>query len=340
MDIKFWEAQRDLVTDKSQLFGDADVIGANTQSQNQYFPNSITINNTSITAKMILDRQSAIRQSIPPDEYKNLTTNERLIIDLPIILVKLGWLYSAYFQIHWLENTGNNVEIPTSFVLQYERSKDAYKDMLNHFTQMRYASTLEYNHLAGFSLRGSSNDVMYDFNLESTQNAYYKAVNFLKVISDYREHTFGNFNFNETPPKMNFFRSHVIGSARGHLDDLGASLGRLSLRVYAKGKVQNQDLNDPVLRQYSLKINDIAYRFIDEFSFNSEQYLGDWKYDLQNPLPPSKWYKTGWITLNNDYYRKLRARGLGLGKDYLIQTNTEYISQNDIKKIKPIIFLI
>lgn len=298
----------------------------------------IIINGVTITATQLLARQAAIKQSIPENEYKKLTIQERLIIDLPVIMVKLGWLYSAYCQIHWLEASGNDVVIPYEFVTSYARVQKTYRSMLNNFAQMEYASINEYNHLVGTSFKGSAYNLMYDFNVQSTESAYYKAINFLKSINDFGEHIFGNFNLEEAAPKMNFVRSYTLGGYSGDLDDLGGSFGRFSLRVYVKGKVQDQDLNDPYYRRFHLKIDEIAFRYIDEFSFNDEQSLGRWKYDLNNPETPARTWATSptsWIKLSNSDYRRLKNRGLRLGADYILLTAPRYLTPANGLKLKP-----
>lgn len=259
---------------------------------------------------------------------------------MPIILVKLGWLYSAYCQVHWLEASRKDVIVPYEFVTSYPRSLEAHKSMLNNFSKMEYASITEYNNLVKTSFDGGAYYLMYDFNVSSIELAYNKAINYLKSINDFGEHNFGNFNFEEAIPKLNFIRSYEIGGKFGDTDDLGGSFGRFSLRAYVKGIVQDQDLNDPNYRKFHLKISEIGFRYIDEFSFNGDQPLGRWKYDLNNPETPARTWATApssWIKLSNDDYRKLRNRGLGLGGDYILRTTNRYLTPTNGLKLKPYI---
>lgn len=351
--IDFWKNEWNEVTCTDDLLDKADIRDNVQDTENDYTPNPnngnqssqvIIINGVTITANQLLLRQAVIKQSIPENEYKKLTTQERLIIDLPIIMVKLGWLYSAYCQIHWLEASGSEVVVPHEFVTSYTRVQKTYRSMLNNFAQMEYASINEFNSLVKTSFNGSAYNLMYNFDVNSIEIAYYKAVSFLKSIHDFGEHIFGNFDFNESIPKMNFVRSYVLGSYTGDLDDLGGSFGKFSLRVYVKGKVQDQNFNDPNYRRFHFKIDEIGFRYIDEFSFDDEQPLGRWKYDLNNPELPAKTWATApfsWIKLSNSDYRRLKSRGLNLGADYILLTPFRYLTPANGLNLKPhIIFFL
>ncbi|XZF13598.1 DUF6402 family protein [Chitinophagaceae bacterium MMS25-I14] len=311
---------------------------------NSYEAGTIIINGRKVTSQEIMQRQAAVRKSIDPKMYANLSPAEKLIIDLPLIMLKLGWPYSAYCQVHWLEGSKEAVEVPYEFATSVTRAKDAEQDLVKDIKGVSYASWYDYVNYSGKTFTsGSSNFLLYNIDLSSVDTAYHKALPFLQGINDFGDHTFGNFNMDETPPKMNFVRSYVIGSAVGDKDDVGASFGRFSMRVYAKGAVTDQDFNSADYRQLYLKLTDVGYRFFDEFSFNDEQSLGYWNPDINKASEPARFSLTagsGWVEIANKDYRRLRQRNIGLGGDFNLQTKLMYLSNSVISKTQNIIFFI
>lgn len=299
-------------------------------------PNFITINGKIITSADIRSRLLIFKNKIPVEISKKFSNKEKLILDLPIILDNIGWIYSAYCQLHWLEGKGNNVEVPYDFPAKYDRTKETIQEMVNHLITVKYASLDEYNDLVQFSLNGDSKDLLYNIDLDSCQTAYNKSISYLKTIYDLAEYPIGNFNFDEAPPKLNFFRSYTIGSSFGDLDDLGGSFGRFSLRVYYKGKVKNQNWPHLDYSKFHLNITEIGFRFIDEFSFNGNQNLGYWLHDTVNSVPPSKFNSDDLINLNNSDYAGLSKKGIG--KDFVLKTPPRYFSNEKIKINKDIIY--
>jgi hypothetical protein len=149
--------------------------------------------------------------------------------------------------------------------------------------------------------------------------------------------TYGH-QYSEPPPKMNLVRSYKLGGFARDMDDLGGSFGRFSLRIYVKGMVQDQDFNDLQFRKFHLNISEIGFRYIDEFSFNDNQDLGYRKHDINNPETPARFSITsssGSIELKNSDYRRLRNRGLGLGRDFMLLTAPRYMSSKEGLKVKP-----
>lgn len=300
----------------------------------------IIINSKKVFKYEILNRQRIIKKNIAINVYNNLSIEEKLIIDLPVLLIKLNWPYAAFCQLHWLEGSGDDVIIPYDYIYSYQRVKDVYQEMIDSFKKMEYASYDDYVNATGKIMTdGSADFLMYDFNLtDSAYIAYQKSLEYINTIKDFGEHIFGNFNFDEPPPKMNIVRSFKIGSVFGTFDDLGTSLGRFSLRVYVKGVLQDQDLVDDHYRKLYLNILEIGFRFYDEFSFNGNDKLGDWKYDLVNVEEPER-YNRDWISLHDSNYRSLRNRDIGLGNDFNIKSECRFASIKTGLKVKqPIIF--
>ena len=227
-----------------------------------------------IYANEILKKQKIIKNKIPKAEYNKLSVEEKLIIDLPIILVKLDWLYSAYCQLYWLEGSGEDIYLPISFVESYARVQDALKQMKNDFSEIEYASYMdETNYNPNLSIDDSSNRFLYNISLNQVKLSYNKATAILNKITDFGEYDFGNFDMKEANPKLNFVRSYTIGShigkvATGDKDDLGGALGLFALRIYIKGKVTKQEFNSNQVRLFYLNISNVGYRYFDDFSFD------------------------------------------------------------------------
>lgn len=325
----------DILKDDSNL----DNFNDNESNEKIFTGNSFSINGKKLTISDLRVRHLKIKNKITTTQFNSLTKQEKLILDLPIIMANLGWLYSAYCQLHWLEALGDTVQVPYDFPFEYNRAKESISTMKANIKKAKYASIDEYNNLVKFSLDGSASYLLYDFDIESCQKAYYKAVNYLKTIVDNEDHIFGNYNFDEAPPKLNLIRSYTIGSKFGDLDDLGGSFGRFSLRVYVKGKVKNQEFANLEWNKFYLNITEIGFRFIDEFNFDGEQKLGAWKHDVINSELPAR-YTTppGWIALANADYQKLSNRNLGIGKKFILQSELRYLTNDILQTSTDIVF--
>ena len=283
--------------------------------------------------KSCLTWQKKIRNNIPNEIFISLPIEEKLIIDLPILMVGIGWGYSAYMMLNWLEGTGNNVEIPFEFVETYTRTLSVKSDALKEIKNIQFASIWDWIRYKGDNFTSSdASFLMYNVTYNSIQQSYDKAFKLVKSITNYDNVIFGNFNFTEPPPKLNFIRAYSIGSVFGDMDDLGASLGKFSLRLYIKGNIQQQNLAAPNFKQYDLNTSELCCRYVDEFSFNDEQKLGKWKYDTFKPELPIRFDFSGdkkWVDISNENFRNLRNRNLGIGKDYIITSTPFYY---DLKK--------
>lgn len=321
--------------------------------------NFIIVNDNKVFGSDILKRQSQIKDRIGVIAFYQLPREEQLIIDLSVIMVKIGWLHGAYCQLHWLEGSGSDVYFANEFVLGYKRSHQAITEMLENLEQAEFASYIdETNYSPTLALDSSAPRFLYDVSLKYILKAYEKAVKYLQTLEDFTEDNFGNFDFNEPSPKMNFVRSYPIGSeflgyALGDFDDLGAAFGRLSLRVYVNGAVTDQELNSTEFSKFNLEIKETAYRFFDEFTFNDEdgknygdvqtedQRLGDWKYNLNDPEPPEKSnINIEWITLRNSNFRSLAVKEIGITpRDFNVLTKHKTLNKEEGLKVKhPIMF--
>ncbi len=325
----------DILNEYSKL----DNFNDNESNENIFSGNSFSINGKKLTISDLRVRHQKIKNKMTTAQLNSLTKQEKLILDLPIIMANLGWLYSAYCQLHWLEALGDTVVVPYDFPFEYNRAKESIITMKANIKKAKYASINEYNNLVKFSLDGSASYLLYDFDIESCQKAYDKAIKYLKTIVDYEDHIFGNFNFDEPPEKLNLIRSYVIGSKFGDLDDLGGSFGRFSLRVYVKGKVKKQEFANSEWNKFYLNITEVGIRFIDQFNFEGEQYLGAWKHDIINSELPNRLHTpSGWIDLTNADYQRLSNRNLGIGQKFIIQSEVHYLTNDMLKTSTDIVF--
>jgi len=259
----------------------------------------------------IIDRQTRFIKRIA-EIYDTLSDKHKLILHLPEIMVKLGWLHGALCQIHWLEGSKATLKFPYEFFMSEERVKNIDKIKLEeYFRNIQYLSLEDLGYVAGnASNPDGENYFLYnERQLDSVKDSlelFHK--NLIEVAADRivggNEIFKKNINDEDTLPNENFFQSFPLGSEEGDLDDIGAALGRYDLRCYYQGYVHK----DSQKNQCFLYTNSVKCRFFDVFCFeDSFQLLGRWKFDTENPCKPKKLMPgKKWYTLTNKTYRNLK----------------------------------
>lgn len=321
-------------------------------------------NEQTIYGDDIIRRQERFIERIPKKVYDNLSDTHKLILHLPEIMVKLGWLHGGLCQIHWLEGSGKSLKFPYDFFMSEERVEDFdVKNLREYFKGIRYLSKYDTNN--GGNSQNENNQFLYN----TERNAVKEALNafiedialrdhdgsigdFLKFYKEKNEYDAAKNNPEKQKEYMNetFFQSFDIGDQDGNMDDIGAALGRYSLRCYYQGYLHK----DTQTNQWSLEIEKVVCRFFDDFSFEDDtktlskpktwysQPLGYWKYDTENPKYPKKVTPSDselkkWFRLYNSDFRDLKAilrdnKKQEFCSDFFIFSNQQIIDDEFIKK--------
>jgi len=264
---------------------------------------------------------STIKNSlVASGKYSLLTDKEYFILDLPIILWKLGWRNAAMFALNWIKN-GDSLELSDQFfIMNYVRAKIASKQTKDAFS----------------SYNNSEN--LYDLSIGSVKSNHDLLLYICSNMNVGDSLIFGN-NFNNLPTNIsdptpvNFIGSTSIGSKFGDLDDLGASFGRFRYSKYVNGTLHKITNN---LAHFN--INSICFRFGDTFSFNDDDILGSWIDDVYTPLQPEKNFidYDGMIKLGDRIYREFRKK-TGRGTDFFAYTPNEIKTAVSLNINNPII---
>lgn len=313
----------------------------------KYDDKSITINKTIYTYEVILKKINIIKKSLS-SIYENLSDEEKLIIDLPLIEWKLNYKHGAVMILLWLEGKTESVKLEYDFFMSETRVKDI--DKLNLKEYLKNVKYLSAENLGYYpSNPDGVNLFLFDDSIKGVRNSLEL---FNKNLKKLKSNTFiGDYkNLSEKIVKDpiikdNFFNSFSIGSSLGNIDNIGTALGRYSYRVYFKG-ILNKNTSS---NKWILNIEEIAGRFVDEFSFNDgntnlnpktwkSQSLGCWNHSLKEPdvsrlktpLFSDK------ICLENQDFISLRnkaiKKGVKIGVDFLIYSDRKVFSDDFVQK--------
>ena len=230
----------------------------------------------------IIDRQTRFIKRIA-EIYDTLSDEHKLILHLPEIMVKVGWLHGALCQIHWLEGSGATLKFPYEFFMSEERVKDIDKIKLEeYFKEISFLSKNDVN--SEELIEDGYNRFLYNTSLEYVKNALdefkkdintrgaYGPVGDFLIFADEEDTHQKEDTINET-----FFQSFAIGGS-ADLDDIGAALGHYSLKCYYQGFLYK----DHISNQWFLDIENVNCRFTDPFNFKDakndsySQPLGLW----------------------------------------------------------------
>lgn len=244
----------------------------------------------------IIERQNKFISRIPKEVYDRLKDEFLLILHLPEIMVKLDWLHGALCQIHWLEGSGKSLKFPYEFFMSEKRVENVdRKNLEEYFKEIMcldksdcFVSTSEGDR-ANLFLYNTKWDRVKDALSKFKENLPQKRTgepigNDLKLFYEKSEYE----KAKKDAPKMkeyineSYFQSFELGSELD-LDDVGAALGKYSLRCYYQGNLNIE----PLSKHYFLAIKSIKCRFFDDFCFEDDktsffsQCLGVWPYATQ-----------------------------------------------------------
>ena len=273
-------------------------------------------NELKVFASEIVERQKKFIKRIPINVYSNLDDRYKLILNMPVIMTKLGWLYGALCQIHWLEGSGKSLKFPYEFFMSEERVENVdIKSLVDYFSNMEFLSKEGSQDNNNFLYNDEMTTVkeslnLFEQNLQTRQNDCEIGNSPEKLILEKKDwdKIRSNPNLKAEYVNENFFQSFELGDYSGNWDDIGAALGKYSLRCYYQGHLHK----DIAQGFWILNIEKVRCRFFDDFCFDDDspfgsQYLGSWKFDVENPEKPSIIPLMGnWFVILNKNYRILR----------------------------------
>ncbi|MDB5227240.1 MAG: hypothetical protein JWN78_1433 [Bacteroidota bacterium] len=294
----------------------------------------------------IIERQKIFRGKIPAKVYDKLSDEGKLILNLPIIMTKLGFLHGALCQIHWLEGTKDSLKFHYEFFMSEKRVENIdIKNLKEYFQSIKYVSSDS----GSRTTDKDKNLFLYNEKISSAKSAlteFNDVIEKLDKNSDVGD--FGNMttHISEKTIKYNFFQAFTIGSAVGNIDDVGTALGQYSQRCYFHGYAHK----DPENGKWLLNIKEVASRFVDSFSFDDDknsidsQHLGCWVNNIMHPKLPERFGGIISVCVQNVDYRDLRDILAGnKGKkmeviipnscnDFLIYSNYRTFTDGFVKK--------
>lgn len=293
----------------------------------------------------IIDRQTRFIKRIA-EIYDTLSDKHKLILHLPEIMVKLGWLHGALCQIHWLEGSKATLKFPYEFFMSEERVENVDTLKLKEYFKKKMFLTkndridfLYHNpDLSQLTMGGETGalselllqcGVLYNEDhskVRESLNLFRKNLalretngpvgDFLKLYKEIREYEEVQKNPDRKKEYINetFFQSFELGSEID-LDNVGSALGKYSLRCYYTGYLHK---NTPS-SEWILDIEKVQCRFFDSFNFIDDktklnpktwisQPLGCWKFDTEDVKEPllPMILLPNWYSLSNKDFRELQ----------------------------------
>ncbi len=280
----------------------------------------------------------------------NRFVKHKLILHLPEIMVKLGWLHGALCQIHWLEGSGKSLKFPYEFFMSEKRVEDFdVKNLKEYFKGIRY---LSFENL-GYSPSNPDGENIFLYNDTSKLPVILESLKLFHENLSKREDcgpVGGNERFKtersetESFVNENLFMSYSIGYEDGDFDDIGAALGKYAMRCYYQGWLDK----NYQLGQWVLNVESVKCRFFDDFNFDDDkkvwwkpltwfsQMLGYWDSDTNDPKEPFYFGIKIRQNLNNKKFRQLRnVLQVSLNNccnDFHIFSNIKTIDDEFVKK--------
>ena len=293
----------------------------------------------------IIDRQTRFIKRIA-EIYNTLSDEHKLILHLPEIMVKLGWLHGALCQIHWLEGSKATLKFPYEFFMSEERVENVDTLKLKEYFKKKMFLTkndridfLYHNPDLSQLTMGEETGALSELLLQcgvlynedhskvrESLNLFRKNLalretdgpvgDFLKLYKEIREYEEVQKNPDRKKEYINetFFQSFELGSEID-LDNVGSALGKYSLRCYYTGYLHK---NTPS-SEWILDIEKVQCRFFDSFNFIDDktklnpktwisQPLGCWKFDTEDVKEPllPMILLPNWYSLSNKDFRELQ----------------------------------
>lgn len=254
----------------------------------------------------IIDRQTRFIKRIA-EIYDTLSDKHKLILHLPEIMVKLGWLHGALCQIHWLEGSKATLKFPYEFFMSEERVENIDKIKLEeYFKGIRYISHTNTENLSYMpSNPDGDNFFLYNEKFEEVKKSLNLFLENLEKKADFiviggNEKLKQNISDKVLPVNENYFQAFSIGNSAAVLDDLGAAVGRCIMRCFYQGDLHKDSEND----NWTLFVLRVKCQFHDEFNFIDEV----------NPRNPATWI----------------SQPLGFWPDDIVSSNERSLSTKDL----------
>ncbi|MCR6643053.1 MAG: fibronectin type III domain-containing protein [Sporocytophaga sp.] len=261
--------------------------------------------------------------------YFILSDEEKLILDIPIMMWNLGLRYGAIFMHNWFLGTGNHIHFT-------DNNKKELLDASVIYTNFLQKAIDEINSGAGY----------YEGNYTSTQLMKIKNLILdpknknqriaVDIIPDYTSNS-DQYNCFKFYPVSTLSQADLLSNNIN--DDLIASFGSYTLNIVFSGflNIKGYDYG------YA-EIDQVKYRIYDSFDFNdgsswSSQNLGYWQYlPYDKAAFPSKyWFSSGFLIENSDFIGLYNAINMSsnsgrtpwdfyiITKYYLLETNLDNI---------------
>ncbi len=241
--------------------------------------------------------------------YKNLSENERLLLDLPLIIWSKKWEYGSIFMYNWFMQEGD-----------IEMDDDLYV-FLDKWKEFKY----EEKEFLTFISKNKNKKINQEIR-EDTFRLY--ALNDLKkyVYNSKEKEIYIDRNFDSK--YTNFSRLSLEVSSNDINNPYVASFGTFGIGFLLEGyyKKENEEIT----------ITNILEKINDRFDFEGSQVLGTWKNSIFKPFntlgirnfdPLDEI-----LNIDNGNFRDFRQK-TGLGKDYKIKGKRVY-KNKFIEKIK------
>ncbi|MCF8462134.1 MAG: hypothetical protein K9G46_15535 [Flavobacteriales bacterium] len=318
-----------------------------------------------VFGSQIIERQKKFVSKIPKEIFDKLSEEGKLILNLPIIMTKLNFLYGALCQIHWLEGSKSSLKFPYEFFMSEKRVENIdRKNLEEYFKELRYLSVDNLGYTP--SNPDGVNLFLFNDSIPSIKIALEKFNENLakrtedgpiggneKLINEISEWNKLKKADGRLDTKLlkevfmeNYFQAFSMGSPSGNIDDLGVAIGMYRPVCYFKGLLEKNTITG----KWILRIEEVKCRFFDEFSFNDNlidfgtieysQPLGCWHTETDKPKMPhyTKIHKPDGLTvcLQNMDYQELK---ITLSKslpnscnDFFIYSNNKTIDDDYLQK--------
>lgn len=210
---------------------------------------------------------------ISSNKFKLLDNREHFLLDLPLIMWRLGWYKGGITLANWIYGKGTEINNSIMFDFSWFKSFDRVIKKIN----------------AGIQILNEADELSELFNTDtkSTMNNYNALIDKIKTLKINEKIIYGHFG---APTDLtgdvmfNVIRTEEVGSAFGFdQDELEAACGRFRISFYGKFEIHRISQG-----KCNVKLFEFGYRAGDSFDFSEDQVLGFWKYLILNPEMPSR----------------------------------------------------
>lgn len=325
---------------------------------------SIEVDGKRVFVSEIVNRAISFKRSIPSYVYDSLDDNEKVILDLPIMMVKMKMYYAAFCAMYWLDpdrdergkekiNEENKVivKFPFESVIKYKRAKVKLDEAIEEFDNAQWLTYSDY--IKYINSKYESSGLASTYLYHSSKKPVENAIN--SILTNLNSGKIDCVQINDLDKSkrlvkdMTLFNIVELGSVFGDLDDLGAAWGRFTFRMYYNGVITKNDTESKKYKSiskgvYTLKVTSAKVRAWDEYEFGKGsgwepldkwQILGVWKWDLNNPevlKNPGYSVSDAYFLLQNSTFRSLSEKltdgcNKKIGRDFYIASYFYYLNE-------------